>query len=153
MTIIILTFHGISHFNASFRIARLLSRTHSIIYAGFPAFRGYIETQGFRYYTLESVPFGLGFEEWVNRRERVTNIWMRSVRDRWNGRLFSDREKELHKLLDEVNPTHIFIDAQQPTDFVVLYPHAKRRRIKMAILHTLLPQVLRKSYPPANSLV
>ena len=153
MTVVFLTFHGVSHFNASFRIARLLSKTYTPIYAGFPLFRNYVEGQGFKFYPLESVPFGLGFEGWVNEREKTKSTWFGSLRDRWNGRLFSHRDKEIRRLVDDLHPTCIFIDAQQPTDFVVLYPYAKARRIKIVILHTMLPHVLRRGYPPGNSLI
>jgi len=152
MILVFLTFHGISHFHASFRIARALSKTYTIIYAGFPSFRKYVESQGFRYYPLASVPFGLGFEEWVNEQEKANSPWFASLRDRWSGRLFSHRNQELKTLINELDPAFIFVDAQQPTDFVVLYPYAKSRQIKLAILHTMLPHVLRKGYPPGNSL-
>jgi zeaxanthin glucosyltransferase len=152
MTIVFLTFHGLSHFNASFRIARLLAKEHAVVFAGHPAFRGYVEAQGFGYYALESLPFGLGFEEWVNEQDKKGNIWIRSLRDRWSQKLFKQRELELKKLLNSLRPARIFIDAQQATDFVVLYPHARQDHIGLSILHTFLPQVLRKGYPPGNSL-
>jgi zeaxanthin glucosyltransferase len=149
---VFLTFHGLSHFNACFRIARLLAKDHDVVFAGHPAFRGYVEAQGFRYYTLESLPFGLGFEEWVNEQDKKGKVWIRSLRDRWSQRLFKQRERELKNLLNILQPAQILVDAQQVTDFVVLYPHASTQRVRLSILHTFLPQVLRKGYPPGNSI-
>jgi zeaxanthin glucosyltransferase len=152
MTVVFLTFHGIGHFHACFRMARLLSSSCAVVFAGYKGFQSLVESQGFGYYPLASLPFGLGFEEWVNAQDKKSNVWISSLWDRWNDRLFKERERELTGLLDRLHPQSILIDAQQATDFVVLYPQAKSRGIKLAIVHTALPLVLRAGYPPLSSL-
>src|SRR6185295_13633008 len=113
----------------------------------------HIEQQGFHYYSLRTVPFGLGFEPWVNTVEKKNNIYFHSLKDRWTDRLYQLRETELQTLLEELDPACILIDYLQSTDVVVIYPEAKKRRIKIGLVQTMLPQRVRKDCPPINSLV
>jgi zeaxanthin glucosyltransferase len=150
--ILFILYHGKGHFNACFKLARVLGKSHRVIFAGVEFFGGHVIAQGFEYYPLKSVPFGIGLEQWVNKVEKRKHPYFQSVRDRFNDRLYKSREAELSKLIAAIKPKHILLDAQQLTDFIVLYPMIKNTPIKLSIIHTMLPSVLQEDLPPLNSL-
>jgi UDP:flavonoid glycosyltransferase YjiC (YdhE family) len=152
-SIIFLTYHGIGHFNACFKIAKILQIQYRVVFASFGSFKNYVEGQGFSFYPLNTVPFGLGFEQWQNSTEKKKNIHIHSIKDRWTNRLYKLREAELNKLLEEVKPRFILIDSLQSTDFILVYPYAKVFLVKVGFIQTMLPQVVKKNCPPINSLV
>jgi UDP:flavonoid glycosyltransferase YjiC (YdhE family) len=152
-TIVFLPYHGIGHFNACFKIAKILQAGYNIVFAGLSLFEEYVEGQGFSYYSLQTVPFGLGLEPWLNSVEKKKNIYFHSLKDRWAGRLYKLREIDLTRLLEEVKPQCILIDYLQSTDVIPFYPHAKKNGIKIGFIQTMLPQIVRKNCPPINSLV
>lgn len=152
-TIVFLPYHGIGHFNACFKIAKILRAEYNIIFAGLSLFEAYVEGQGFPYYSLQTVPFGLGLEPWLNEVEKKKNIYFHSLKDRWTGRLYQLREIDLCRLLEEVKPQCILIDYLQSTDVIAFYPYAKKNGIRIGFIQTMLPQIVRTNCPPINSLV
>jgi zeaxanthin glucosyltransferase len=150
--VIFLHYHGIGHINPCLSLGNILERNGwKVVLAGAEFFRQYVTSQGFFYYGLRSVPFGLGFEKWVNTIRKKKLIYLATLRDRITDQLYFDREKELVKMLDELHPDMILIDASQSTDFIVLYPHLLTRKIKVALLHAMLPTYVLPGRPPVNS--
>lgn len=152
-TVIFLVYHGMGHFNACFRIAKILQQNYNVVFAGAGFFRDYMESQGFMYYPLKTVPFGMGFEAWVNEQNKGKRIYLNSLKDRWRDTLYKSREAEFNQLLHDLSPDYIFIDAYQSTDFIVLYPYLKERSIKVGFIQTMFPTSISENYPPINSLV
>jgi len=152
-TVVFLIYHGIGHFNACFKIAKILETEYNIVFAGLSLFKEYVEGQGHTYYSLNSVPFGLGFEPWLNTIEKKKFIYFHSLRDRWTDRLYKLREVDLYGLMEEVKPECVLIDFVQSTDSIVVYPYAKKHQIRIGFIQTMLPQIVRKNCPPINSLV
>lgn len=150
--IVFLIYHGRGHFNACFRLAKILQAEYEVVFTGFVFFQNYVESQGFRFYALKTVPFGLGFEHWVNTIEKKKNIYWHSLQDRWNNRLYNLREADLRQMLEETQPDCLLIDSWGSTDFIVLYQQLKTRGIKTAIIHTMLSNKLTDGLPPLNSL-
>ena len=150
--VVFLLYHGKGHFNACFKPARILSQTHRVIFAGVEFFKDHVVNQGIEYYPLKTVPFGTGLEQWMNTIEKKTNVYFRTVRDRFNDRLYKIREQELIKLIEIFRPDHILLDAQQSTDFIVLYPIIKGSAVKLSLVHTMLPTTLVDNVPPINCL-
>jgi zeaxanthin glucosyltransferase len=149
--ILFLMYHGRGHFNAVFRLARILTADHEVVFAGYEYFRKDVTAQDFTFHGLKTLPFALGFEQWVNQHEKKKHVYWHSLLDRLTQRIYHLRENELRKLLDELDPKIVLIDAWQSTDFVVLYPMLKARQIKIALLQTMLPTVAEKDLPPLNS--
>lgn len=152
-SVVFLMYHGMGHFNACFRMAKLLKKDHDVIFAGVEFYKKYIESQGFMYYALKTVPFGMGFETWVNGQEKKKNIYWNSLKDRWTNRLFNLRQTELDKLMHDLEPDYLLIDSLQATDFIVLYPWLKNNPVKFGFIQTMLPTVLDENIPPINSTV
>ncbi|MFZ6014624.1 MAG: glycosyltransferase, partial [Bacteroidota bacterium] len=150
--IVFLIYHGMGHFNACLKPAKTLRSQYEVIFSGHIYFEKYVEEQGFPFYALKSVPFGLGFEPWMNKIEKKKNIWWHSLKDRWRDRLYHDRKNELIKMLEETEPNYILIDSWQSTDFIVLYQHLKSRSIKVAFIQTMVSSVIERGLPPLNSL-
>jgi hypothetical protein len=140
------------HFNACFKLAKILKQNHDVVFAGVEFFKDYVEGQGFMYYTLKTVPFGLGFEQWVNEQSNSKHIYLDNLKDRWSDKLYKLREEELGHLWHDLNPDYLFIDAFQSTDFIVLYPQLKAASTKVCIIQTMLPTNINRDSPPLNSL-
>lgn len=147
-----LLYHGTGHFNACFHLARKFKEEHEVIFVGVEYFKRSVESQGFSYYALRSVPFGINLENWVNEIQKKKFIWWQVLKDRWNDRLYDDREKELGKFLHEFNPDYIFIDTLQSTDFIVLYPFVKGSHVRVGFINATYPLSLKENEPPLNSL-
>jgi UDP:flavonoid glycosyltransferase YjiC (YdhE family) len=146
-----LIYHGTGHFNACFRLARVLSAHHEIIFAGHAYFNEYVNNQGFAYFALKTVPFGLSFEDWVNQQEKKKPLWWHSLKDRWNDRLFHLRQRELTTCMQTLSPDYLLIDSWQSTDFIVLYPWLKEKKVRTAFIQTMLSTVMEPDTPPLNS--
>lgn len=139
--ILFLLYHGTGHFNASFALIRWLLKTNHVTLAGVPFFKTYAESQGFTYHSLNTVPFGLGLEKWVNEQQKRKPIYFNTFQDRWNNKIFHERTEELKNLVQQLNPDFIFLDAQQNTDFVILQPLLKPKT-QLFLLHTMVPLVI-----------
>lgn len=134
-------------------MARLLGENYEVTFAGFGFFQSHVQAQGFSFYPLKTVPFGLGFEHWVNNTlEKKKNAYWHSLKDRWSDRLFHLRDAELRKMISALRPDYLLIDAWQSTDFIVLYPYLRSQGIKAAFIQTMLSSTLDKGFPPLNSL-
>lgn len=134
-------------------MARLLEENYEVTFAGFGFFQSHVKAQGFPFYPLKTVPFGLGFEHWVNTTlEKKKNAYWHSLKDRWSDRLFHLRDAELRQMLTTLRPDYLLIDAWQSTDFIVLYPYLRTHGIKAAFVQTMLSSTLDKGVPPLNSL-
>ena len=150
--IIFLPYHGTGHINPCLPLADILEQNDCEVYfAGVEFFSQYVITQGFLFYPLKSVPFGLGFETWLNTIEKKKHVYLSTLWDRITDRLYAKREKELVKMLDDLNPDIVLIDATQSTDFIVLYNHLLARKIKVGIIHAMLPTHVIPGRPPVNS--
>jgi UDP:flavonoid glycosyltransferase YjiC (YdhE family) len=154
MRILFLPYHGIGHFNPCFVAADMLrSEGHDVHFAGAAYFHKLVSQRGYTYTPLKSLPFGSGFERWLNEVEGKKNIYFAELKDRVTNRLYRLRKQELLQVIQTYAPDIILLDAVQATDFIVLYEHLKQRRIRIAILHTMLPTFVRAGRPPVDSLV
>ncbi|HTF21246.1 MAG TPA: glycosyltransferase [Chryseolinea sp.] len=152
--VVFLCYHGIGHINPCFPLARILEQQgHAVTIATVAHFNGYVTRAGFTHYALKSVPFGLGFESWVNTERNARFLYWANLRDRYHDQLYREREDDLMLLLNDVKPDVILMDATQATDFIVLYPIMKQRGISHAMFHAMFPTHVLPGRPPANSLV
>ena len=150
--VVFLFYHGLSHVIAILELARILERNgYEVYFAGAEFFHEYVLSQGFKFKGLKSVPFGLGFEKWVRTIEKEKYIYWSALRDRISDRLYTEREVELYWMLEEVRPNFVFIDSRQATDFIILHRHLKDMRIKIALIHSMLPATVGHGRPPLNS--
>jgi UDP:flavonoid glycosyltransferase YjiC (YdhE family) len=151
--VVFLCYHGLGHINPCLSLARILGQQgHIVTIATFAYFTRYVSRAGVAHYPLKSVPFGMGFESWVNAEREIHFRYWANLRDRFSDQLYHRREQELTSLVEDLKPDVIFIDGTQATDFIVLYPLLKRRRIAIALLHAMFPTHVLPGRPPVNSL-
>lgn len=151
--VVFLCYHGKGHLNPCFPLAEILAADYDVVFAGVAFFESYVKASGFSYYPLQTVPFGLGLEAWVNTVQRRTPHYLHTLRDRWSDRLYTERAQELTTLLDRIQPALILVDDRQSSDFLVLYPHLQARGITFGILHAMPPAALIPGVPPINTTV
>jgi len=152
-TVVFVMYHGMGHFNACLRAAKILRKQYHVIFAGHPSFKDYLEAQGFMYYPLNTVPFGMGFEDWVNKQAKKKNIYLSSLTDRWRDAHYHGRETELHQMLLDLSPEYLLIDAYQASDFLVLYPMIHKQDVRVGFIQTMLSTKISDNVPPINSLM
>ncbi|MGC3943329.1 MAG: glycosyltransferase [Chryseolinea sp.] len=152
--VLFLCYHGIGHINPCFPLARILENEgHQVTIATVEHFGRHVARAGFSHRSLKTVPFGLGFESWMNtQRKRRFQYWA-NLSDRIFDRLYTERERELITVLDTIEPDLVFIDATQATDFIVLYPLLQKRRIAYAMLHAMFPTHVLRGRPPVDSML
>jgi len=151
-TVVFLMYHGMGHFNACLRAAKILCKQYHVVFAGHSSFKDYLEAQGFMYYPLNTVPFGMGFEDWVYKQAAKKNIYLSSLSDRWRDVRYRCREAELHQLLLDLSPDYLLIDAYQASDFLVLYPMIHEQDVRVGFIQTMLSTKISDGIPPINSL-
>lgn len=96
----------------------------------------YVLKQGYNFYQLNTYPFGLGYENELNKNSLDRKL--DALIDRFKDRIYNQRKKELLKMVSELKPYLIIIDTFLSTDFVVLYNIAKENTIKIAFGNTSL---------------
>ena len=143
--ILILCYHGKSHFNACFALARALQATHEVTFAGSAYFQAYVTAQGFAYHSLHTVPFGFGLETWICTTQKRIPVYWHTLKDRWSDYLYHEREDELRALLQAYSPTLVLLDAYQSTDFILLHPLLHALNIRLALIQVQLPSALIES--------
>jgi hypothetical protein len=148
---LILCYHGKGHFNPSFHLARSLQKKHEVLFSGYAYFQSYITSQGFSFYPLKTVPFGLGLESWVCEVEKKQPLDECVLNYRRNDHLYRLREEELYSLIETCQPQVVLLDTHQATDFIVLYPILKKKGIRLALIHAMLSGALVPGFPPVNS--
>lgn len=150
--VVFLYYHGFGHIIAVLKLARILSDANVEVYfAGAEYFQRYILSLGFKFYLLKTLPFGYGFEKWMNKVKNRKHLYFSTVVDRITDRLYHEREAELYWMLEELKPNTVLIDSRQATDFIILYGQLKKRNVKVAIVHPMLPLQLLPGRPPLNS--
>lgn len=149
--VVFLIYHGQGHFNACFKLAKILQPSHEVIFAGFSFFKPYVEAQGFSYHALHTVPFGLGFERWISIQEKKKPLAWHVIKDRWTNRLYHLRESELTSMMKKIKPYYLLIDSWQSTDFIALYPYLKTHLTRLAFVQTMLSTIVHPQLPPLNS--
>jgi UDP:flavonoid glycosyltransferase YjiC (YdhE family) len=150
--VLFLIYHGKSHFISCFHLARAIQHTHTVAFAGVEFFNGFVRSQGFSYYSLKTVPFGIGLEQWYNSVTNRKPVYWKTIVDRWTDRLYHLRRKELTQLMFTINPTHIVVDSLQASDFIPLYKIIASRDIRFGLLHNMLPATYSKTTLPLNSM-
>ena len=148
---IFLIYHGTGHFHACFQLARALEEQYTVVFAGLSIFKNVVENQRFKFYPLSTVPFGMGFEKWVNQQKGQKFLYFSVLKDRWKNRLFHERTTELNRMLTELNPGHILIDSMQSSDFIVLYPALQRHGIRYGFIQTMISTIVQEHCPPLTS--
>jgi UDP:flavonoid glycosyltransferase YjiC (YdhE family) len=151
--VLFLLYHGTGHFNACSKIASTLQADHDVVFAGSAFFKPYVEGLGIKYYPLQSLPFGLGFETWSNKVGKTKFVYLKSLYDRWKNRLYLDRVVELSKMTEVLKPEVILIDSIQSTDLIVLYRILREKAIRVALVSTMPSTRLVRNRPPVNSMV
>ena len=152
MRVAFLPYHGYGHMHPALGLASpLRDRGDEVMVAGAAFFQGYIKALGFPYHPLKSVPFGMGFESWVNAVQQKKFPYWSSLYARITDRLYVEREKELVHVLDTFRPDAVVLDCAQATDFILLYPHLKSRRVRIAMFHAIFPTYILPGRPPVNS--
>jgi zeaxanthin glucosyltransferase len=147
-SILLLPFHGIGHFNALYGVAQALNKTHNVVFAGTSYFFKHVTSNGFPYITLNSLPFGLGLENWIHETRKSRFLRLRSAVDRWKDTVYYQRTAELTGLLDGLRPAHVLIDSQQATDLVVI--KAINPDLKLSLVTLTPPYLLLPGLPPIN---
>jgi len=152
MRIVFFPYHGYGHLHPALALVNVLrGHGHTVAVAGAAFFQGYVTRLGYAYHPLKSVPFGMGFENWVSQIRKSKFPYWTSLHARITDGLYADREKELVQVLDIFQPDAVVLDGTQSTDFIVLYPHLRSRGIRVAILHAMFPTHILPGRPPANS--
>jgi UDP:flavonoid glycosyltransferase YjiC (YdhE family) len=148
----LLCYHGLGHINPCFPLARALrGHGHDVVFAGAAYFRPYVIRAGFAYHAFSSVPFGLGFEDWMSTQHKSRMRHLANLSARFSDRLYHEREREMLRFLDDVKPDVLLIDATQATDYIVLYPQLHARGIQVIMMHAMFPTHVLPGRPPANS--
>ena len=138
-TVLILMSAAKGHLNPSFGIARLFSQQgYAVVYAAPFQVHAYIFEQGFQSVSLEGYPFGINTEDildYIGKSQRVK--YFDNLIDRFYDTVFKFRKAAIERIIQQTKPSIIFLDSFQSTDFVVLYPLLKQRKIKFALIQTM----------------
>ncbi len=128
------------HLNATFGLARSAVQQGDRVVYGLPSeLHPYVSVVGFECVRLESFPFALNGEQILDKYTTQSRIkYLDNLLDRFYDKFYENRQKTLISVLEQIKPTIIFLDSFQSTDFIILYPELKRRKIRFAFIQTML---------------
>ena len=139
------------HLNPSIKLAKYLkNKGYEVVFGGDENVLKFTKQYDFLFTKIISFPFGINLDSVLHKNSKER--WLEGLIDRWTDRLYKTRETELVKIVKELRPTHIFIDAFLSSDFVVLYPLLKQQKIKTCFLQTMLPTHYDHT-PPLNTVL
>lgn len=128
------------HLNATFGLARSATHQGDRVVYGLPSeLHPYVSVVGFECVRLESFPFALNGEQLLDKYTTHQRIkYLDNLLDRFYDTFFDHRRKTLLAVLEQIKPQIVFLDSFQSTDFIILYPELKRRKISFAFVQTML---------------
>ncbi|WP_028665645.1 hypothetical protein [Runella zeae] len=137
------------HLNATFGLARSAVQQGDRVVYGLPSeLHPYVSVVGFECVRLESFPFALNGEQILDKYTTQSRIkYLDNLLDRFYDKFYENRQKTFISILEQIKPTIIFLDSFQSTDFIILYPELKRRKIRFAFIQTML-----SLYPQSDNL-
>ena len=154
MTALFLIPPAYGHLNRSFPVARQLQADgYTIVYGhfGVPELAQQIKQQEFDLHWMQTVPFGVGFDEVLHVGKRES--YLETLLDRMTKRTFRARTAELESTIASLKPDLILLDAFMSTDFIILYPLVKKTKTKVVILQNMLSTYNDSKTPPLNSVL
>lgn len=141
---LVLNYAAISHINAELPLCTLLKKKgYTIHICSYYPVKDYILQQGLQFYQMNTYPFGMGYESSINSQSK--NKYLDELIDRFTNRMYVQRSRELHRMVDELRPSIILIDVFLSTDFIILYKIAKENKIKICFLQTALSSYYEKN--------
>jgi zeaxanthin glucosyltransferase len=152
MTALFLMAPAYGHLNRSFPVARQLQADgYTIVYGHFGAHElaQQIKQQEFGLHQMQTVPFGVGFDESLHQGKRES--YLETLLDCLTKRTFHARTADLTNTLTNLKPALILVDTFLSTDFIILYPLLARSQTKVVILQNMLSTYNDGLTPPLNS--
>ncbi len=152
MTALFVMLPAYGHLNPTFALARQLETDgYRIVYAytGTPDLAQSVQRQGFAIHWLQSQPFGVGFDEAMNRNR--SESYLETLLDRFTDQTYQARTADWQRTLTSLKPDLILLDAFLSTDFVVLYPLIRPDTTRIVLLQTMLPTYYDPKTPPLTS--
>ena len=123
MTALFLMAPAYGHLNPSFQLANQLKADgYRIVYAlpRQPKLLQHVAKQGFAVSPVQSYPFGVGIDETLNTNG--VESYLETLLDRFTGQNQAIRTADLQRLITELRPALILLDAFFSTDVMLLYP-------------------------------
>jgi UDP:flavonoid glycosyltransferase YjiC (YdhE family) len=136
------------HLNPTLQIAKeYFSKGYKVIYASTMDVMPFAKKHSYDFYAMNSLAFGTGMEDAIHDSKKEK--WLESLIDRHSDKSYKQRKLDIEKLILEVNPEWIFLDEFNYSDFILLYPHKRERRI--VLLQTKFPMYYSEVVPPLNT--
>ena len=128
------------HLNASFGLARIVAQDgYSIVYAAPFELHSYISQQGFECIPFAGLPFGVSGEEMLDSISNSSRVkYLDNLIDRFYDTIYKARKLAIEQLIKQAKPRLMLLDSFQSTDFILLYPLLKAKKIKFAFIQTML---------------
>jgi len=136
------------HLNPTLQIAKEHSQKgNKVYYASTIDVLPFSKKHGFEHYSLNSLPFATGMEDAIHDAKKEK--WLESLIDRHTDKSYKERKKDIERLIKDLDPKWIFLDEFNYSDFILLYPFMKGRRI--VLLQTKFPMYYNEQVPPLNT--
>jgi zeaxanthin glucosyltransferase len=147
-TIIFLCQNLTGHLNPTIGFAKkYMAEGNKVYYGSTHDTIAFTQKHGFKLHPLNSLPFATGIDTFLH--EKSKDSWLESLIDRFTDKHYKIRKKDLEEMLEEINPSIIFIDEFNYSDFIILYPHSQNRQI--IYLQTKFPMYRSGTVPPLNT--
>jgi zeaxanthin glucosyltransferase len=139
----------ISHYNASLSMIKSLEKLgYNTFVTANEAFENIFNQMGQKTCRLNTSPFGLNYDLYGNgTNENPKAILL----ERMNYNLYKSRKAELTTIFKNIQPSIVYIDAQNATDFIPLYQLIKSQNTKVFFLQTTLSTKFSMKNPHYNS--
>lgn len=135
------------HINRVIKIAKgYQDEGNKVYFASTMDLLPFTKTHGFEHYPLNSLPFALGFEDHIHKEQK----YLESLLDRFKGTLLKTRRIDIQRMLAELNPSIIFLDSFNFSDFIHLYGKVSNE-CRVIQIQTKFPMHYNPAVPPLNT--
>lgn len=126
-----------SHFLPSFFLAEKMMKRYKVVYGVANDLNAdLVIRHGFHSIVIESQFFAQGLEmQDIAKNGLNTNIF-RVIKSIYSNKIYHRRQRELHRVIQEIKPKVIFIDKFTAGDFIVLFPY--QSSIKLIFINPML---------------
>jgi hypothetical protein len=98
---------------------------------------------------FNSLNFGVGFEGPLAKLEKSNDEYLDNLIARITSRIYLDREAKIQALLTQIGDIDIvMLDAFLFSDFIILYPYLKQKRVKFFLSKLCFPFYTHKAIAP-----
>ena len=129
--VLIIQHNATSHINGALKITETLKKEgYEVIYFADNKISNYVHNFGFRYFVSKTMAFAEDLDEDAIKENKIDYKYFKRLKTYVLRRVSNLRLEELSRAINQISPNVIITDTVNGSDFILLYPLLKERKIR-----------------------